>query len=86
MIHPHECHTNHGEGHGQGGPGAVDTVSALSSLAMTTVHSAITAVQVIVNRAVWGDCPSTPANHCGCRHDHGCGYRNVRFHHHDHCC
>jgi hypothetical protein len=87
MIHPHVCHQYHNGPHRIHGPGVVDTVNALSSLAMTTVHSAITAVQVIVNRAVWGDCPA-PHAHLHASHHHQCchGYRNVRFHDHGHCC
>jgi hypothetical protein len=86
MIHPHVCRPQHpGPQYPVTGPGAVDTINALSSLAMTTVHLAITAIQVIVNRTVWGDCPAPHADlhagRCGCCH----GYGNVRFHDHHHC-
>lgn len=70
------------------GPGLVDTANALSTLALSTIHAGITAVQVIVNRAVWGDCPPAYGHYPHHRDEHCCTYRNVRFdhHHHHHSC
>ncbi|MBN2035138.1 MAG: hypothetical protein JW768_00215 [Chitinispirillaceae bacterium] len=93
MIHPHPHYypvynrpPQYPPHAGPIGPGAVDTITALSTLAMTTAHAAITAVQVIVNRAVWGEYP--PAYPCHFPYDywHGCGYNNVRFYGPYHCC